>query len=109
MRYGSLPTTMKRAVFPTLLLALAGLACKSSPERLVVRDGATLTLLVSGMACSECPAEIVAALETVPGVVGADVDYDKSTVVVSFLGKADLDAMHAALCKAGFAGAVREP
>ena len=44
----------------------------------------TVTLDVQNMTCAVCPITIKKALERVPGVTDAKVDFDKKTARVSF-------------------------
>lgn len=44
----------------------------------------TVTLDVQNMTCAVCPITVKKALERVPGVRGAKVDFDKKTASVSF-------------------------
>jgi len=44
----------------------------------------TVTLDVQNMTCAVCPITVKKALERVPGVTDAKVDFDKKTASVSF-------------------------
>jgi periplasmic mercuric ion binding protein len=44
----------------------------------------TVTLEVKNMTCAVCPITVKKALERVPGVTDAKVDFDKKTASVSF-------------------------
>ena len=44
----------------------------------------TVTLDVQNMTCAVCPITVKKALERVPGVTDAKVDFDKKTALVSF-------------------------
>lgn len=53
---------------------------------------ATLQLRIDGMDCAPCAKTIATALQRVPGVVSASVDYDSSLATVRHDGRADLAA-----------------
>ena len=68
----------------------------------------TVTLDVQNMTCAVCPITVKKALERVPGVTNAKVDFDKKTASVSF----DLDqtspaALTKATADAGYPSSVR--
>ena len=44
----------------------------------------TVTLTVENMTCAACPITVRKALEKVPGVAKAKVDFDKKTATVTF-------------------------
>jgi len=44
----------------------------------------TVTLQVKNMTCSTCPIVVRKALERVPGVSAASIDFDKKTATVTF-------------------------
>jgi len=44
----------------------------------------TVTLAVENMTCAACPITVRKALEKVPGVAKAKVDFDKKTATVTF-------------------------
>lgn len=59
------------------------------------------TITVKGMTCGGCATKVGAAVEAVPGVSGAEVDLDASTVTAT--GK-DIDetALRAAIASVGY-------
>ena len=60
------------------------------------------------MTCAvNCPPKVRAALESVPGVEGAEVDYDTRIATVRCASSCDRAALVAALQKQGFGGAPR--
>jgi periplasmic mercuric ion binding protein len=60
----------------TLTAALATVALAAPPR--------TVTLQVKNMTCGTCPIVVRKALERVPGVRAASVDFDKKTATVTF-------------------------
>jgi mercuric ion binding protein len=68
----------------------------------------TVTLEVSKMDCSACPITVRLALEKVPGVAAARVDYKAKTAVVTFdPGKTDPSSLTKATAEAGFPSTIR--
>jgi len=68
----------------------------------------TVTLDVQNMTCAVCPITVKKALEKVPGVTEAKVDFDKKTASVSFdPEKANPAAMTKATAEAGYPSSVR--
>jgi mercuric ion binding protein len=68
----------------------------------------TVTLAVEGMTCPVCPITVRTALERVPGVKNAAVDFDTRTATVVFDPVAvDVEALTAATTNAGFPSSVR--
>ena len=66
-------------------------------------DPQTVVLDMQKMTCSLCSITVQKALEKVPGVAGAKVDYDKKTATVKFdPEKANLAALVRATTDAGF-------
>ena len=66
-------------------------------------DPQTVVLDMQKMTCSLCSITIQKALQKVPGVAGAKVDYDKKTATVKFdPEKANLAALVRATTDAGF-------
>jgi len=62
---------------PTLTaMLLATVALAGAPR--------TVTLQVKNMTCSTCPIVVRKALERVPGVSAASIDFDKKTATVTF-------------------------
>ena len=67
----------------------------------------TVTLEVKNMTCAVCPITVRKALEKVPGVTDAKVDFDKKTASISFdPDKANPDALTKATADAGYPSAV---
>jgi mercuric ion binding protein len=68
----------------------------------------TVTLEVKNMTCAVCPITVKKALERVPGVTDAKVDFDKKTASVSFdPDKASPDELTKATADAGYPSSVR--
>ena len=68
----------------------------------------TVTLDVQNMFCAVCPITVKKALERVPGVTDAKVDFDKKTASVSFdPDKANPAALTKATADAGYPSSVR--
>jgi mercuric ion binding protein len=68
----------------------------------------TVTLDVQNMTCAVCPITVRKALEKVPGVTEAKVDFDTKTASVSFdPDKATPGALTKATADAGFPSSVR--
>jgi len=67
----------------------------------------TVTLDVQNMTCAVCPITVKKALERVPGVTAAKVDFDKKTAGISFdPDKASLAALTKATADAGYPSSV---
>jgi mercuric ion binding protein len=68
----------------------------------------TVTLEVKNMTCAVCPITVKKALERVPGVTDAKVDFDKKTASVSFdPDKASPADLAKATADAGYPSSVR--
>ena len=68
----------------------------------------TVTLDVQNMTCAVCPITVKKALEKVPGVTDAKVDFDKKIASVSFdPDKASSAALTKATADAGYPSSVR--
>ncbi len=86
---------MMRKLLVSLLLALTVTTFAAAPQ--------TAVLDVQNMTCSMCSITIQKALEKVPGVLDAKVDYDHKTAVVKYdPAKADSSALIKATTNAGF-------
>lgn len=86
-------------LLPTVLLALAAVALGA--------ENRTATLEVSKMDCAVCPITVRAALEKVPGVHSAKVDFKAKRAVVSFdPARATADALTKATAAAGYPSTV---
>ena len=82
------------------LLASAGTAAA---------DSRTVTLDVTKMDCAVCPITVRKALEKVPGVVTAKVDFKTKRAVVAFdPGKTSPEALTRATADAGFPSSVKQ-
>jgi mercuric ion binding protein len=69
----------------------------------------TVTLDVQNMSCAVCPITVKKALERVPGVTDAKVDFDKKTASISFdPDKANLAALTKATADAGYPSSVHK-
>jgi mercuric ion binding protein len=69
----------------------------------------TATLVVTNMDCAACPLTVRAALEKVPGVSTARVDYKTKLVVVAFdSGKTIPAALTQATAGAGYPSSVKQ-
>jgi len=91
--------------FALLPGALAG--CRATTPAAAVQEG-TITLRIVGMTCGvNCPPRVQAALESVPGVEQAEVDYDTRTATVHCSVGCDRGALVAALQKQGFGAAAQ--
>jgi periplasmic mercuric ion binding protein len=67
----------------------------------------TVTLDVENMTCAVCPITVKKALERVPGVTDAKVDFDKKTASISFdPDKASPDTLTKATADAGYPSSV---
>ncbi len=67
----------------------------------------TVTLDVKNMTCAVCPITVKKALERVPGVTDAKVDFDKKTASISFdPDKASTDTLTKATADAGYPSSV---
>ena len=84
-----------RKFLASLLIALPIAAFASTPQ--------TAVLDVQNMTCSMCSITIRKALEKVPGVMDAKVDYDHKTAIVKYdPDKANPSALVKATTNAGF-------
>ena len=69
----------------------------------------TVTLDVQNMTCAVCPITVKKALERVPGVMDAKVDFDKKTATLSFdPDKASLAALTKATADAGYPSSIHK-
>ncbi len=67
----------------------------------------TVTLDVKNMTCAVCPITVKKALERVPGLTDAKVDFDKKTASISFdPDKASTDTLTKATADAGYPSSV---
>jgi mercuric ion binding protein len=69
----------------------------------------TVTLDVQNMTCAVCPITVKKALERVPGVTDARVDFDKKIATLSFdPDKASISALTKATADAGYPSSVHK-
>ena len=88
---------------PTLM---AGLLASAGT---VAADSRTVTLDVTKMDCAVCPITVRKALEKVPGVETAKVDFKTKRAVVAFdPGKTSPEALTRATTDAGFPSSVKQ-
>jgi len=86
---------MMRRIIAFMLTGLATAALAATPQ--------TTVLDVQNMTCSMCSITIRKALEKVPGVIEAKVDYDHKTAIVKYdLDKTSPEALVKATTNAGF-------
>lgn len=86
---------MMRKLIITILMGLPLAAFAASPQ--------TVVLDVQNMTCPVCPITIRKALEKVPGVIDAKVDFDHKTAVVKYdPEKVNPSALLKATTNAGF-------
>ena len=88
-------------------LGLVG-AVVAFPLSLLAGTWQTVTLDVQNMTCSVCSITVKKALERVPGVTAAKVDFDKKTASVSFdPDKANPAALTKATADAGYPSSIQ--
>ena len=84
-----------RKLLAALLICLPGSAFAATPQ--------TTVLDIQNMTCSMCSITIHKALEKVPGVIEATVDYDHKTATVKYdADKTNPSALMKATTNAGF-------
>lgn len=84
------------------LFAIASAALAAEPTSVVLE--------VAGMTCSLCPVTVRKALERVPGVFEARVDFEAKRAQARFdAGKTTPDALAKAVSDAGFPATVKQP
>lgn len=90
---------MMRKLLAALLIGLPVSAFAAAPQ--------TAVLDIQNMTCSMCSITIRKALEKVPGVIGANVDYDHKTATVKYDGdRTNPSALVKATTNAGFPSTV---
>jgi mercuric ion binding protein len=90
-----------RVTVVIVLLLLAVGTCAAAPQ--------TVTLDVQNMTCPTCKVTVKKALEKVPGVAEAKVDYDKKTATVRFdPDRTNTAALAKATTEAGYPSTVRK-
>ncbi|MGY2492864.1 mercury resistance system periplasmic binding protein MerP [Cupriavidus sp. CP313] len=91
----------------TRLVALLAAALASTG--VLAASTSTVTLDVGKMDCAACPITMRIALEKVPGVESAKVDYKTRRAVVTYdPTKASTEALTAATAQAGYPSTVRQ-
>ena len=89
-----------RAIF--LAIAILPVSALAGGQQTTVLD-------VQNMTCGLCPITVRKALEKVPGVTEAKVDFGKKTATVRFdTDKASIDTLVKATTEAGFPASVRQ-
>jgi mercuric ion binding protein len=95
----SLKGSVMRRLLTVLLICLPVSAFAAAPQ--------TAVLDVRNMTCSMCSITIQKALEKVPGVIAAKVDYDRKTASVKYdADKTNPSALVKATTNAGFPSSV---
>jgi mercuric ion binding protein len=85
-----------------LVLAIEAVGALAAPPQTAVLD-------VQNMTCGLCPVTVKKALEKVPGVSQAQIDFQKKTATVTFdADKATAAGLVKATTEAGFPSAVRK-
>jgi len=93
-------TTLLTVALAAYPLIGSGTATAGSSE---TEAKATLNLKVIGMDCKECTSTIARAIQKVPGVVSASVDYEAGNAVVRYDGRSGVaDATIKAVEDAGY-------
>ncbi len=93
---------MRKNLVPLLVAAIASAAAFAASMR-------TVTLDVTKMDCAACPLTVRVALEKVPGVDSAKVDFKTRRAVVLFdPAKTSAQALTAATANAGYPSTVRQ-
>lgn len=91
-----------RILLATALIALMPMAALAATPQTVVLD-------VQNMTCELCPVTVKKALEKVPGVSQARIDFAKKTATVTFdADKTNATALAKATTDAGFPSTVRK-
>ena len=79
------------------------------PLAVLAGNAQTVVLDVQNMTCQLCPITVRKALEKVPGVAAAKIDFGKKTVTVKFdADKTSTSALVKATTDAGYPSAVRK-
>lgn len=99
---------MKSVLTLLLVLALPPALGGCSAPRPAEVESRTLHFSISGMTCaSDCPARVRSALEAVPGVDSATVDYDMRSATVRCSGGTTVESLVSALLVQGFGATPR--
>ena len=89
--------------------AIVGLVLAVKAVGALAATAQTAVLDVQNMTCSLCPITVKKALEKVPGVSQAQIDFQKKTATVTFdADKATAAGLVKATTEAGFPSAVRK-
>jgi mercuric ion binding protein len=92
---------MRKAFTATIALVV--------PLLVLAGEQQTAILDVQNMTCGVCPITVRKALQKVPGVSDAKVDFDGKTAMVRFdAAKADVAALEKATTEAGFPSTARK-
>ena len=93
----------------TMLRMLATILVAALPLAALAESPRTAILEVKNMSCKMCPITVRAALEKVPGVSRATIDYDSKTATVSFdPARTHVAALIKATTDAGYPSAERK-
>jgi len=93
----------KTLLLAVLTLAPLGIGAVSPTVAAEVPATKTVTLSVENMTCAACPITVRKALEKVPGVSKANVDYKTMTATVTFdPAKTKVEALTKATTDAGY-------
>ena len=91
------------------LSAYPALAVAQQQPAGATQSARTVALAVKGMFCDLCSPTVKKALDKVPGVIDAKVDFKTQTAVVTFdSAKTDIAALTKATINAGFPSAVKQ-
>ena len=93
----------KTLLLAVLILAPLGFGAVSPAISAEATATKTVTLSVENMSCATCPITVRKALEKVPGVTKAKVDFDTKTATVTFdPAKAKVEDLTRATTDAGY-------
>lgn len=91
-----------------LFAVLMGAILFAGSMLLFAGETRTVTLDVQNMTCAACPITVKKAINQVPGVVSATVDYESRTAVVTFdPSRASIEAITKATADAGYPSSVK--
>ncbi len=95
------------AAFPNYVGHLIGGSTSAQPDATGTPAGARMaTVEVKGMTCAGCARTLEAALQRVPGVLAATVNFDAARASLTFLPGTALDPALAVLSEQGFEGRI---
>lgn len=93
---------MRTRVTVLIVLLLLAVGAYAAPPQ-------TVTLYLQNMTCPACKITVKKALEKVPGVTEAKIDYDKKTATVRFdPDKTNIAALAKATTEAGYPSTVKK-